>query len=232
MIARGFKPVGWVAAVAGAALGCYMLSLNVAAERAELAKLEWKIVVAKRDIRSLQTELGTRGRLQQLENWNANVLALSAPTSNQFLDNELTLARFDQREKTFEESGKVQLASAEAPQPRSAPQPMQQAVQQPRVVLAKYEPAAEAPAREPQSLVHRASYSIPEARPVAAEKKATVEKKVTAELKKAEKPQQLAEAKPAAKSEPARKPRMLDDKLVKDISEAAKSEKAGSAGGR
>jgi hypothetical protein len=236
MIARGFKPVGWVAAVAGAALGCYMLSLNVAAERAELAKLEWKIVVAKRDIRSLQTELGTRGRLQQLENWNANVLALSAPTSNQFLDNELTLARFDQREKTFEESGKVQLASAEAPQPRSAPQPMQQApqqaVQQPRVVLAKYEPAAEAPAREPQSLVHRASYSIPEARPVAAEKKATVEKKVTAEFKKAEKPQQLAEAKPAAKSEPARKPRMLDDKLVKDISEAAKSEKAGSAGGR
>ena len=234
MIAKGFKPVGWVAAVAGAALGCYMLSLNVAAERAELAKLEWKIVMAKRDIRSLQTELGTRGRLQQLENWNANVLALSAPTSNQFLDNELTLARFDQREKTFEESGKVQLASAEAPQPRSAPQP----VQQPKVVLANYEAAAQAPAREPQSLVHRASYSIPEATPdvaerkVAAEKKVVAEKKPVAEPKKEAKPQQLAEAKPGAKPAPAKKPRMLDDKLIKSISEAAKSEKAGSAGGR
>ncbi|HLL59763.1 MAG TPA: hypothetical protein VK391_07740 [Allosphingosinicella sp.] len=229
MIARGFKPVGWVAAVAGAALGCYMLSLNVAAERAELAKLEWKIVMAKRDIRSLQTELGTRGRLQQLENWNANVLALSAPTSNQFLDNELTLARFDQREKTFEESGKVQLASAEAPQPQSAPQPMQQAVQQPRVVLARYEPEADAPARGPQSLVHRASYSLP----VVAGKKLAPEKKVAVEPKKAAKPQQLAEAKPAAPAKTAaKKPLMLDDKLIKDIGEAAKSEKAGSAGGR
>ena len=83
MMARGFKPVGWVAGVAAAALGCYMLSLNVASERAELAKLERSIIAAKRDIRTLQTELGTRGRLQQLESWNANVLALSAPTSAQ-----------------------------------------------------------------------------------------------------------------------------------------------------
>ena len=243
MIARGFKPVGWVAAVAGAALGCYMLSLNVAAERAELAKLEWKIVMAKRDIRSLQTELGTRGRLQQLESWNANVLALSAPTSAQFLQDELTLARFDRREKTFEERGEVQLAAAETvqPQPRVAPQPAPQAAQQPKLVLAKYEPAAQEPARQPQSLVHRASFSIPEVKPVAekkaAEKKAPEKKlgvETKADEKKAAKPQQLAAAKPAAAAKPiaAKKPRMLDDKLIKDISEAAKSEKAGSAGGR
>src|SRR5699024_2708276 len=73
MMARGFKPVGWVAAVAGAALCCYMLSLNVAAERAELARIERQIVVAKQDIRTLQTELGTRGRMAQLEQWNAEV---------------------------------------------------------------------------------------------------------------------------------------------------------------
>ena len=78
MIARGFRSVGWVAAVGAAALGCYMLSLNVAAERAELASIERKIVVAKQDIRSLQTELGTRGRMAQLDQWNADVLALSA----------------------------------------------------------------------------------------------------------------------------------------------------------
>ena len=93
MIARGFKPVVWVAAVGGAALGCYMLSLQVAAERAELAKVERQIVAAKREIRSLQTELGTRGRLPQLEQWNADVLALSAPALGQFLKDEFTLAR-------------------------------------------------------------------------------------------------------------------------------------------
>ena len=38
MIARGFKPVAWVAAIGTAALACYMLSLQVAAERAELVR--------------------------------------------------------------------------------------------------------------------------------------------------------------------------------------------------
>ena len=81
MIARGFKPVAWVAAVALPALGCYMLSLKVAAERAELANVETRILAARQDIRTLQTELGTRGRLQQLEQWNADVLALAAPVA-------------------------------------------------------------------------------------------------------------------------------------------------------
>src|SRR5687767_2215593 len=85
LMAPGFKPVGWVAAVAVAAIGCYMVSLNVAAERAELARVERQIVATKQQIRSLQTELGTRGRLAQLEQWNADVLALSAPATGQYL---------------------------------------------------------------------------------------------------------------------------------------------------
>ena len=85
MIARGFKSVVWVAAVGGAALGCYMLSLQVATERADLAKVEARIIATKQQIRSLQTELGTRGRLSQLEQWNADVLALSAPATGQYL---------------------------------------------------------------------------------------------------------------------------------------------------
>ena len=114
MIARGFKPVGWVAAVATAALGCYMLSLNVAAERAELSQVEQQIVMAQREIRALQTELGTRGRLQQLEHWNADVLALSAPASGQFLRDEFILASYSKPQKSFEDQAKVQMASAEA----------------------------------------------------------------------------------------------------------------------
>lgn len=113
MIARGFRPVMWVAAIGTAALGCYMLSLQVAAERAELAGIERQIILAQQDIRSLQTELGTRGRLQQLEQWNAEVLALSAPLAGQFLESNVSLARFDVRHRGLEDRGPVRLASAE-----------------------------------------------------------------------------------------------------------------------
>lgn len=116
MIARGFKPVGWVAAVGGAALGCYMLSLQVAAARADVTHLDRQIVAAEQQIRSLQTELGTRGRLQQLEAWNDDVLALSAPTSSQFVADHASLARFDVRQPQLaDQSAEVRLASAPAP---------------------------------------------------------------------------------------------------------------------
>ncbi len=54
MIAKGFKPVIWVAAIGSAALGCYMLSLRVAAERADLAGLERRIVATQQQIRALR----------------------------------------------------------------------------------------------------------------------------------------------------------------------------------
>lgn len=115
MIARAFKPVVWVAAVAVPALGCYMLSLKVAAERSELANVETRIVAARQDIRTLQTELGTRGRLQQLEQWNADVLALAAPVSRQFLASDVSLARFDTRAQEFPAAAQVQMAAAQTP---------------------------------------------------------------------------------------------------------------------
>ena len=224
MMARGFKPVGWVAGVAAAALGCYMLSLNVASERAELAKLERSIIMAKQDIRTLQTELGTRGRLQQLESWNANVLALSAPTSAQFLDNELTLARFDQREQSIEERSVVHMAAAPTP---AAPQ-VRAKIEAP----VRYAAAPAAP-KPDQSLVHQASLVVGSERPALAPRKAV------------EKPGVLALAKPdpveaekivtaeKKSAEPARKkPLGISGKLVREIGEAAKSEKNGSAGGQ
>ena len=179
MMARGFKPVGWVAAVAGAALSCYMLSLNVAAERADVAKLERQIVAARQDIRSLQTELGTRGRMQQLEHWNAEVLALSAPTSAQFLDDAVTLARFETKQKTIEEQGKVQMAAAEAPAPAPAP----------KLAPSDYAAAAALADKEPKKLVHQASF--------VAGAKPAVQKAAAAKLpaKLPAKPVQTAEAK-------------------------------------
>jgi hypothetical protein len=154
----------WVATVGGAALSCYMVSLRVATERADLLKVEHQIIAAKHEIRSLQTELGTRGRMTQLEDWNANVLALSAPTSAQFVKDDVTLARLERRDATVaDRSENVRMASAEtgaaaAPAPAPAPaQPAAPAAEapKPRMVQAVARPAP--PPAHP--VLHQASYT-------------------------------------------------------------------------
>jgi hypothetical protein len=92
MIATRFRTVGWVASVAVAALGCYLVSLRVAAERAQVTQAEHRLLGEREDIRSLQTELQTRSRLVQLERWNADVLSLTAPKAHQYLAGEMQLA--------------------------------------------------------------------------------------------------------------------------------------------
>ena len=224
MIAQGFKPVGWVAGLAAAALTCYMLSLNVAAERAELKKLEWRIMSAKRDIRTLQTELGTRGRLAQLENWNANVLALSAPTSAQYVDSEVTLARFDRLEPSLSDAP-VRMAAADASKVAPAPAPRMTAP-------IHY---ASAPVAKPQTLVHRASIALSEPKLVQASVKSVASVEPKQKLAAAAAPLPAAEPKKKpvdAKASPVKKRSGIDDQLVSDIRAAAKAEGNGGAGGR
>ena len=119
MSGRSFRSVFMVASCAGAALGCYLVSLRVASERAALEDVETRIVLAQRDIRSLQTEIGTRGRLAQLERWNVKVLALSAPSADQFLEGGFQLARLARPQDKLNVEAPVVLASAPAPQPTS-----------------------------------------------------------------------------------------------------------------
>jgi len=92
MSTRSFRSVFMVGAIASAALGCYLVSLRVASERAALESVENRIVLAQRDIRLLETEIGTRGRLAQLERWNVKVIRLSAPSADQFVDGAFQLA--------------------------------------------------------------------------------------------------------------------------------------------
>lgn len=92
MIASRFRTVASVACIAAAALGCYLVSLRVAAERAQADRLDGQLLAAQVDIRHLTTELGTRSRLVQLERWNADVLALTAPKAGQYLAGEMQLA--------------------------------------------------------------------------------------------------------------------------------------------
>lgn len=132
MIAQRFRAVGYVAMVATAATGLYLISLQVAAERGKLEAVEREIGRAQRDMRQLQTELGTRASMRQLEKWNGEVLALSAPTARQYVRDGAQLVALN--------------LDADA-SPASAPPPMMAAAAAPKPSTTPPEPvAAEAPA--------------------------------------------------------------------------------------
>ena len=95
MIAQKFRSVVWVVGVAVAATLLYIVSLQVATERGRLEAVDRKIAATKRDIRQLQTEMGTRASLRQLERWNGEVLALSAPGAGQYLSGEDDISNID-----------------------------------------------------------------------------------------------------------------------------------------
>ena len=150
MSARGFGSVIWAGAVAGAALGFYLVSLSVASERAELEQVETRIALAQRDIRLLQTEIGTRGRLAQLERWNVKFIRLSAPTADQFVDGGFKLASMVTPHRKPAIEAPVVLASA----------PIGQAIpQQPKLTG---DDALHQQAAKPVSeMMHVASYGAP-----------------------------------------------------------------------
>ena len=153
MSARGFGSVLWAGAVAGAALGFYLVSLRVASERSALEDVETEIAMAQRDIRLLQTEIGTRGRLAQLERWNVRFIRLSAPSADQFVDGGFQLATLVKPVPKPAIEAPVILASA----------PVEQAVPQPKLTGDADETGPAMRASRPVSeMVHVASYTVPE----------------------------------------------------------------------
>ncbi len=159
MSAHGFRSVFMVASVAGAALGCYLVSLNVASERAKLEAVEGKIVLAQRDIRVLQTEIGTRGRLAQLERWNVGFIRLSAPSADQFLEGGFQLATLVKPATKPVIDAPVVLASAPAEQ-KLAQRPVAGDGDEAKPVGAA-RPAAQSSAPSASDMMRVASYSRP-----------------------------------------------------------------------
>lgn len=153
MSARGFAPVFWAGTVAAAALGFYLVSLRVASERAALEDVETEIAMAQRDIRLLQTEIGTRGRLAQLERWNVRFIRLSAPTADQFVEGGFQLATLVKPEAKPAIAAPVILASA--PVEQDAPQSK----------LTGEAPTSAPASRSVSEMVHVASYSVPDKTP-------------------------------------------------------------------
>lgn len=170
MSAHGFKSVYMAASVVGAALACYLVSLNVASERAKLEDVEEQIVLAQRDIRVLQTEIGTRGRLAQLERWNARFIRLSAPSADQFVEGGFQLAAMVRPNRRPVIDAPVVLAAAPAGEAIGRPVATSDSDNTP--------PAAVATRSDSPELLHTASFSKPA--PVAARKPAKAPGPVTA----------------------------------------------------
>jgi hypothetical protein len=89
------KGLGWFGGCVVVVLGFYLVSLQVAAERKKLDQVNTRIAAAERDLRALETEFDTRANMVQLERWNGDTLALSAPTAGQFVADEAQLASLD-----------------------------------------------------------------------------------------------------------------------------------------
>lgn len=202
MIAQRLRPIGWVASVAGAALSFYLVSLQVAAERASLETVERKIELTKRDIRRLETEFAARASLPQLEAYNGEVLALTAPTAKQYLTNEVQLASFDPNAMgpgAGSPPGRTALASVQAAPaaPVAAPAAPGRPTLKPAVVTdTKIENAPVVPAARRQPVLQAVAYVEP--------------------LAKA--------AKPAARIPAVEKVAMLDSDTLGDIARRAAKE--------
>ncbi|MGV3478874.1 MAG: colicin transporter [Sphingobium sp.] len=209
MIAKRFQSFQRLAACTCAVMGLYMITSQVASERTDLEKVDRQILSARKDIRQLQTELGTRASLRQLERWNGEVLALTTPDADQFVGNERALA-------TLDRSGIV-------PGPRYAPSAVLMAM--------TTTPAASIPAPD------TAKPAAPVVSDAVERPAAATERRVLAEEARKPQPVLVAVAKPVAKPEPKRKEakkpidlleaKLLDDGLIGELASRARAESGG-----
>jgi hypothetical protein len=167
------KGIGWLGSCAVAAIGFYLVSSQVAAERKKLEQIDRQIVSAERDIRALETEFDVRANLAQLERWNGDTLALTVPVAAQFVSDEAALAQLSPRQSAPLGDGPeirtAQLLVPAAPvlptmTPVStpAPAPAPAAAPAPQVVA-----AVAAPKAAPLPRVIKASVTTASTRPAA-----------------------------------------------------------------
>lgn len=201
------KGLGWFASCTAIVIGFYLVSLQVASERNKLDALNGRIRTAERDIRALETEFDTRANLQQLERWNGDILALSAPVAGQFVRSEGQLASVSFDAAMPLDGAEMRTAALVVPSmpavaPAAAPVVVASIPTQVRLAPA---PVA-SPVREQVAAVV--------AKPAAAPKRA-----------RAEAPKAVASAptvrKPSAK---AQRVAMLDGDLLSDLTSRARDE--------
>lgn len=213
-----FKGIGWFGSCVAVVLGFYLVSLQVAAERKKLDDVNARIATAQRDIRALETEFDTRANLVQLEKWNGDTLALTAPIAGQFVGDEAQLASLDVTRVPA--AGTVQTAALLVPsQPAPVAPPAADAV-----ALAAATSVAPAKPNAPAPVVRLAKVDLPKPQIV----KAVSERIVTS---KTAKPAPIATVRTAAAVAKVRPQavamldrQLLSDTTLGDILKGAKTE--------
>lgn len=174
MMATRFSTVGWTGCICAAALAFYLVSQTVAAKRAELVSVDRKIVSTQREIAQLETEIGTRGGMAQIENWNSRVYGLQAPGAEQFVNSSVQLVAMADPQPLVDPAispphGPVQQASltVEAPaapvadKPVTAPAVAPDAIpaERPMIRQATYITAQRVAMAPEEANIHKASFS-------------------------------------------------------------------------
>jgi hypothetical protein len=95
MAARKLQGIGLVLLVLLFAMVLYLLSVNVAATRSQLAEVNRDIAKSRDAIRYLESEFAVRASMRQLERWNAANFGYAAPVAGQYLAGERELASLD-----------------------------------------------------------------------------------------------------------------------------------------
>lgn len=88
---RHFGSILMLSAAFASGLSFYVVTLKVSAERVAVEGLRGAIASDVADIERLQAELRTRARMPELQRWNDEVLALSAPAPAQYATGPLAL---------------------------------------------------------------------------------------------------------------------------------------------
>lgn len=209
------KGIGWFGSCVAVVLGFYLVSLQVAAERKKLDDVNGRIAAAQRDIRALETEFDTRANLVQLEKWNGDTLALTAPVAGQFVGDEAQLASLDVTRGPAE--GAIQTAALLVP---SQPAPV---VVQPEAVAAAA-PAAPVKPNAPAPVVRLAKVDLPKPQIVQAvsEHVVTTKKAKPAPIATVRTAAAVAKVRPEAVAMLDRQ--LLSDTTLGDILKGAKTE--------
>jgi hypothetical protein len=110
------RRIGWFAALAICAMLYLTLHLKVHAVGSEVIRAERQIVALEQQKLLLETEFQTRSNQLQLEEWNRVDFGYTAPSAEQFLENERQLASFGSpRAPGAPQPIRVAGASGEAP---------------------------------------------------------------------------------------------------------------------
>jgi hypothetical protein len=88
------RRIGWIAALATCTALYLMLHLKVHSVRSEVIRAERQIVALEQQKVLLETEFETRSNQLQLAAWNRVDFGYTAPSAEQFLENERQLASF------------------------------------------------------------------------------------------------------------------------------------------